>query len=168
IAPIQRVERLAVMVSAMAAMDCANSLATGAKTKASTKKAKASRVQPRNPASTALCAPDVFATAGFSVNGLPRRRSSGHLFERNLHKSLSASRSLGDRSASRASRQYAVDELAVFDDRNTVDQHERNAFGILQRLVVGGFIDDARPCSRIKAASASAPTRTSPSLILRA
>src|SRR5437879_11808220 len=57
-ATIQRVARLAVIVSAIAGMVCPNSLATGASTNVSMKKSNASSVQPRNPARIALRAPD--------------------------------------------------------------------------------------------------------------
>src|SRR5439155_26786525 len=57
-APIQRVARLAVIVSAIAGIVCPNSLAIEASTNVSTKKSNASSVQPRNPARIALRAPD--------------------------------------------------------------------------------------------------------------
>src|SRR5437016_135174 len=53
-APIQRVARLAVIVSAIAGIVCPNSLAMGARTNVSMKKSNASSVQPRNPARMAF------------------------------------------------------------------------------------------------------------------
>src|ERR1700730_11362714 len=66
-APIQRVARLAVMVSAMAAMVWPKSLAMGARMKVRMKKSNASSVQPRKPASTAFRALEDFGAAEFSV-----------------------------------------------------------------------------------------------------
>src|SRR6266404_8282315 len=56
-APIHRVARLAVIVSAIGGIVYPNSLATGARTKERRKKSNASNVQPRNPARIALVCP---------------------------------------------------------------------------------------------------------------
>src|SRR5215472_15770653 len=57
IAPIHLVARVAAMVSAMSACVLPNSLPMCSKAKVRTKKSNASKVQPRNPARTALCVP---------------------------------------------------------------------------------------------------------------
>src|SRR5258707_12875193 len=36
-----------------------------------------------------------------------------------------------------------IDELAVFYNQDAIDEHEGNAFGVLQRLVEGGLVDHA-------------------------
>src|SRR4029077_9877084 len=37
-----------------------------------------------------------------------------------------------------------IDELSVFYNKDTIDEHERNAFGVLQWLVEGGLVDNSR------------------------
>src|SRR5256885_307004 len=48
------------------------------------------------------------------------------------------------RSARGASGEYAIDELSVLQNGNAVDEHKGDAGGRLQRIVIGGFVDDAR------------------------
>src|SRR5260370_498461 len=36
-----------------------------------------------------------------------------------------------------------IDQLAVFYNKDAIDEHEGNAFGVLQRLVEGGLVDHA-------------------------
>src|SRR5258708_4003056 len=72
--------------------------------------------------------------------------------------------SLRNRGARGPAGKYSFNQLPIPDDGHAVHEHKLNPFRVLQRLFVGGFIDDA---IRVEHGNVSVRADANPSLVLK-
>src|ERR1700685_1631243 len=126
-APTGRIASVAVIVRTMSFFGTPKCCASVSIKNTTTKKSKASIVQPRNPARTAGRAPGcifVFAESVFVGSVIGEWRL------------------MRNRCARRPSGEDSIDELSVFENQRSVHKHKLNALRVLQRIIEGSFIDD--------------------------
>src|ERR1700676_3209267 len=116
-----RIASVAVSVRTMSFLGTPNCCARVSIRKTTTKKSKASRVQPRKPAITAWRAPVLpevsFISAGTPLHGPEHSRRLLLVLLRN-------------RSARAATRKHVFHESPIFDHEHAVDKHKLDSLGM--------------------------------------